>query len=138
MISNLIQKAHAAPRGTARSEPDWQAVSCACGPRLAGMPDACGWWWRARGQTEWKLPARSSLERNDRTPETHKIATLTRCLHLRSLLGVKRTLQIHAAMSAFDPKQTSRDLRALLHKYYTGKSTVQIDLKWLKLSVVVF
>ena len=91
-------------------------MSRARGPRLAGMPDAWGRWWRARGQTERKLPARSSLERNDQTPETHRIATLTQCPLLRSLLGVKRTLQIHAAMSAFGPKRTSVESFAVMRK----------------------
>ena len=113
-------------------------MSRARGPKLAGMPDAWGRWWRARGQTERKLPARSSLERNDQTPETHRIATLTQCPLLRSLLGVKRTLQIHAAMSAFGPKRTSVESFAVMRKKASAtnkigqNSSSAATLPWLR------
>ena len=55
---------------------DGKALLCACGARLSGVPDARRTWWRAGGQTEWKLPARRPLEGNNRALEAHQIASL--------------------------------------------------------------
>ena len=51
-------------------------MSCTRRARLEGLPDARCWRWRARGQTEWELPARRQLERNHRAPKVHQIAAL--------------------------------------------------------------
>ena len=55
---------------------DREALSCACGARLAGLPDARRTRWCAGGQTERKLPARRPLEGNNRALEAHQIASL--------------------------------------------------------------
>ena len=44
---------------------DGKALSCACGARLAGLPDARCPRWCTRGQAEWKLSARRPVEGNN-------------------------------------------------------------------------
>jgi hypothetical protein len=55
---------------------DREALSCACGARLEGLPNARRSRWRAEGQTERKLQTRRPLDGNDRTLEAHQITTL--------------------------------------------------------------
>ena len=54
-------------------------MSCACGARLAGLPNARRTRWRTAGQAKRELPARRSLEGNDRALEAHQIASLIEC-----------------------------------------------------------
>jgi len=59
---------------------DREALSCACGARLEGLPNARRSRWRAEGQTERKLQTRRPLDGNDRTLEAHQITTLMSAL----------------------------------------------------------
>ena len=62
------------PRRTAmhgQIKADWETMSCACGARLEGLPDARRSRWRTGGQTQWKLSAWRPLEGNDRALEAH-------------------------------------------------------------------
>jgi hypothetical protein len=55
---------------------DRTALSCACGARLEGLPDARRPRWCAGGETQRELSARGAIEGNDRTVETNQIAAL--------------------------------------------------------------
>jgi len=50
---------------------DWPALSCACGPRLAGLPNARGPWWCSCWQRQRELQAWCPLEGNDGALETY-------------------------------------------------------------------
>ena len=52
-------------------------MSCACGARLSGLPDAWRTRWRTGGQAKRELPAWRPLEGNHRALEAHQIASLT-------------------------------------------------------------
>jgi hypothetical protein len=75
MSINPVQRAHAAPLRS-QIKTDGPALPCTCDARLAGLPDARRSRWRTGGQTQWKLPARRSLEGDNRALEIHQIATL--------------------------------------------------------------
>jgi hypothetical protein len=53
-----------------------KALSCACGTRLEGLPDARRSRWCSGGPTQRKLPARRAVERNNRALEVYQIPAL--------------------------------------------------------------
>jgi hypothetical protein len=56
---------------------DWEAMSCAGGARVEGLPDARRPRWRSRGRTQWKLPAWRAVEGDNRALEVYQITALT-------------------------------------------------------------
>ena len=65
-------------------------MSCACGARLSGLPDAWRSRWRTGGQAKRKLPARRPLEGNHRALEAHQIASLMSAFGGKADIGLVR------------------------------------------------